>query len=135
MGTIKSILGKILTEVKPYMSETSILFVVALVFALVVLILHLAFMKYRFVKYLPTVILIIIAVVTLFKGDKRSILQTSIVDLKLVIISLTSAFTSLFVAIAMGSMAKRKKKRKFNINLKKKNEISEDKLNKNIDKE
>lgn len=112
MGTIKSILEKILTEVKPYMTETSLIFIVALVFAVLVLFLHIAFMKYKFVKYIPTISLIIFAVFVLLKGKKRSILQASIIDMKLAIISLTAAFTSLFVAIAMGSMAKRRKSRK-----------------------
>ena len=112
MGTIKSILEKILTEVKPYMTETSLIFIVALVFAVLVLFLHIAVMKYKFVKYIPTISLIIFAVFVLLKGNKRSILQASIIDMKLAIISLTAAFTSLFVAIAMGSMAKRRKSRK-----------------------
>ena len=68
-------------------------------------------MKYKFVKYIPTISLIIFAVFVLLKGNKRSILQASIIDMKLAIISLTAAFTSLFVAIAMGSMAKRRKSR------------------------
>lgn len=112
MGTIKSILEKILTEVKPYMTETSLLFIVALVFAVLVLFLHITFMKQKFIKYIPTIALIIFAFVVLLKGNKRSILQASIVDMKLAIISLTAAFTSLFVAIAMGSLAKRKKRKK-----------------------
>lgn len=112
MGTIKSILGKILTEIKPYMTETSLLFLVALVFAIVVLFLHLAFMKYRFIKYIPTIGLIIFAAVILLKGNKKSILQASILDMKLAVISLTCALTSFFVAFAMGSMAKRRKKKK-----------------------
>lgn len=112
MGTIKSILEKILTEVKPYMTETSLLFIVALVFAILVLFLHITFMRYKFVKYIPTIGLIIFAVVVLLKGNKRSILQASIIDMKLAIISLTAAFTSFFLAIAMGSMAKRRKSRK-----------------------
>lgn len=128
MGTIKSILEKILTEVRPYMTETAILFVVALVFAVLVLFLHVSFMKYKFVKYIPTIGLIVFAFLLLIKGNKRSILQTSVVDLKLVVISLTSAFTSLFVAIAMGSMAKRKKKRKTTrLSTDKKQDIDKDK--------
>lgn len=122
MGTIKSILEKILTEVKPYMTETSLLFIVALVFAVLVLFLHIAFMKYKFVKYIPTIGLIIFAAVVLLKGNKRSILQASIVDMKLAIMSLTAAFTSLFVAIAMGSMAKRRKSRKNRVSTKAKSE-------------
>lgn len=128
MGTIKSILEKILTEVRPYMTETAILFVVALVFAVLVLFLHVSFMKYKFVKYIPTIGLIVFAFLLLIKGNKRSILQTSVIDLKLVVISLTSAFTSLFVAIAMGSMAKRKKKRKTTrLSTDKKQDIDKDK--------
>lgn len=128
MGTIKSILEKILTEVRPYMTETAILFVVALVFAVLVLFLHVSFMKYKFVKYIPTIALIVFAFLLLIKGNKRSILQTSVVDLKLVVISLTCAFTSLFVAIAMGSMAKRKKKRKTTrLSTDKKQDIDKDK--------
>lgn len=122
MGTIKSILEKILTEVKPYMTETSLLFIVALVFAVLVLFLHIAFIKYKFVKYIPTIGLILFAAVVLLKGNKRSILQASIVDMKLAIISLTAAFTSLFVAIAMGSMAKRRKSRKTRVSTKAKSE-------------
>lgn len=122
MGTIKSILEKILTEVKPYMTETSLLFIVALVFAVLVLFLHIAFMKYKFVKYIPTIGLIIFAAVVLLKGNKRSILQASIVDMKLAIMSLTAAFTSLFVAIAMGSMAKRRKSSKTRVSTKAKSE-------------
>lgn len=122
MGTIKSILEKILTEVKPYMTETSLLFIVALVFAVLVLFLHIAFMKYKFVKYIPTIGLIIFAAVVLLKGNKRSILQASIVDMKLAIMSLTAAFTSLFVAIAMGSMAKRRKSSKTRVSTKVKSE-------------
>lgn len=128
MGTIKSILEKILTEVRPYMTETAILFVVALVFAVLVLFLHVSFMKYKFVKYIPTIGLIVFAFLLLIKGNKRSILQTSVIDLKLVVISLTSAFTSLFVAIAMGSMAKRGKKRKTTrLSTDKKQDIDKDK--------
>lgn len=128
MGTIKSILEKILTEVRPYMTETAILFVVALVFAVLVLFLHVSFMKYKFVKYIPTIGLIVFAFLLLIKGNKRSILQTSVVDLKLVVISLTSAFTSLFVAIAMGSMAKRKKKKRTTrLSTDKKQDIDKDK--------
>lgn len=122
MGTIKSILEKILTEVKPYMTETSLLFIVALVFAVLVLFLHIAFMKYKFVKYIPTIGLIIFAAVVLLKGNKRSILQASIVDMKLAIISLTAALTSFFVAIAMGSMAKRKKSKKSRVSTSSKSE-------------
>lgn len=122
MGTIKLILEKILTEVRPYMTETSLLFIVALVFAILVLFLHLAFMKYKFIKYIPTLGLIVFAAVVLLKGNKRSILQASIVDMKLAIISLTSAFTSLFVAIAMGSLAKRKKSRKTRVSTQNKSE-------------
>lgn len=128
MGTIKSILEKILTEVRPYMTETAILFVVALVFAVLVLFLHVSFMKYKFVKYIPTIGLIVFAFLLLIKGNKRSILQTSVIDLKLVVISLTSAFTSLFVAIAMGSMAKRKKKKRTTrLSTDKKQDIDKDK--------
>ena len=122
MGTIKSILEKILTEVKPYMTETSLLFIVALVFAVLVLFLHITFMKQKFIKYIPTIALIIFAFVVLLKGNKRSILQASIVDMKLAIISLTAAFTSLFVAIAMGSLAKRKKRKKTRVSTKAKSE-------------
>lgn len=128
MGAIKSILEKILTEVRPYMTETAILFVVALVFAVLVLFLHVSFMKYKFVKYIPTIGLIVFAFLLLIKGNKRSILQTSVIDLKLVVISLTSAFTSLFVAIAMGSMAKRKKKKRTTrLSTDKKQDIDKDK--------
>lgn len=122
MGTIKLILEKILTEIKPYMTETTLLFEVALVFAVLVLFLHLVFMKYKFIKYIPTIALIIFAAYVLLKGNKKSILQASILDMKLAIISLTAALTSLFVAIAMGSMAKRKKTKKTRVNTKSKSE-------------
>lgn len=112
MRGIKLFIDKILSQIKPYMNETDSLFLITLFLAVLVLLIHLFFMRYRLLKYIPGIVILTIGIISLFKGYKRSILAIETEDLHSAVLAFTTGISSLIVARMLGILAKRKRIKK-----------------------
>lgn len=115
---------KILKELIPYTSEVSSQLFFFLLAAIIITVLHILFPRQRIIKYIPGIILIMIALSKLLFNGESSILRTNVNDIETAVITGAVGLASIIFANLIGIMygknkKKKKKKSKKSANVKK----------------
>lgn len=109
---------KILKELTPYTSQVSSQLFFFLFAAIIVTTLHILFPRQRIIKYIPGIILILIALSKIIFNGESSILRTSANDLGTAIIcgavGLVSIIFANLIGIMYGKNKRKAKRRPFN---------------------
>lgn len=101
------LLDKILNELSPYFATEKSSLWYFLFLALGIIVLHCLFARYRFIKYLPGLTLLIIGVITLFFNKSGGFLRSSVEDLRKAVLCGATGLSGIFFARIIGIMYKR----------------------------
>ncbi len=111
-------LNKFLSELQPYASKEIYILLFFLVMGIVVILLHCLFTKYRIIKYIPGISLVLLSFLILIFQRNDSIFQTSPKTIHLCIalagLGMFSIFFALIIAVMYKSNKSIKKKVKMN---------------------
>lgn len=101
------LLDKLLDELGPYLriEQYSLLYFV--LFAIIVIVIHVLFTKLRFAKYIPGILLILYGLVRLFLNTNGGFLKSSPEDLRASVLSGACGLVSIFFARILAIMYKR----------------------------
>lgn len=102
-----NLIDKLLDELGPYLriEQYSLLYFV--LFAIIVIVIHMLFTKLRFAKYIPGIILIFYGLIRLFLNTNGGFLKSSPEDLRAAVLSGACGLVSIFFARILAIMYKR----------------------------
>lgn len=102
-----NLIDKLLDELGPYLriEQYSLLYFV--LFAIIVIVIHMLFSKLRFAKYIPGILLIFYGLIRLFLNTNGGFLKSSPEDLRASVLSGACGLVSIFFARILAIMYKR----------------------------